>query len=347
MAENSIKNIAIFRTDRIGEVLLSTVAVSAVKKNYPGALITFVTSSYSKDIIEMQKDIARLIIAETSRKSVWFIEALRLALALRPGKFDMAIVLNPNKALHLACFLAGIPIRAGYNRKWPFLLTDTIEDERGSGEKHETEYTMDFLRKIGITVDPSAPALEPDGESKSFVGNFLKANLKQGRRIVAVHSGASNPAKMWPKKNYAELVKKLKAATNAEIVFIGDDKGAITAKEIIAISGEDVHNFCGKFTLKELAAFLMNTSVFIGSDTGPMHMAASLGVPVVAIFGRNIPGAGPKRWGPLGDGHTVLHRPPECDPCDDSSCRKGYLCLENIKPDDVLAAALKVLNGGA
>ena len=97
-------------------------------------------------------------------------------------------------------------------------------------------------------------------------------------------------------------------------------------------------NLSGKLTLKQLAAFFQRCALLISNDSGPVHIAAAVNTPCVVIFGRNIPGVGPKRWGPWGQGHTVLHKDPGCNPCLDRDCPYSFKCLTSITPEEVLTA---------
>jgi len=342
--KGSAKEIVILRTDRIGEVLLSTVAVSAIKERHPEARISFVTSKYSSPLLEGRKDIVEILTVDTFIGNNWILRTIRLAKVLRK-RFDTAIILNPHKMLHLACFLAGIPERAGYDRKWGFLLTKKIPDERDKGDKHETEYTMDLLKTIGVDVPVSRPRLFVDNKAEITIDDFfIQHGLDNGKGpMVVMHPGSSNPAKIWPEDKYVELIKKMKSRIECRIVMIGEDTSYDMAGRIIERTGMEVLNASSMFDLKELAAFLRRADLFIGSDTGPMHMAAALNIPIVAIFGRNVPGAGPVRWGPCGDGHVILHEPCDNDVCYDMACPFGYKCLENITAETVCAAASKIL----
>ena len=331
------KNIVILRTDRIGEVLLSTVAVDVLKEAYPDVSISFVTSEYSRPLVEGRDDVEEVLIACTGDRKGWLAEARRLGSQLKKKKFDTAIVLNPHKALHLACFLAGIPVRVGYDRKWGFLLNKKIKDKRDEGEKHEIEYTGDLLKLLGIDSAPQGPKLKIDPAAENKIKELM-ANVDTDKPVIAVHTGSSNPAKMWPSHNYAALIEKIKTELNCEIAVLGSEDEKLTAEAIIDISGIKAHDFAGKFDLKELAAFISKCDLFIGNDTGPMHMAAALGVPVIAIFGRNIPGVSPRRWGPWGKNNVVFHENPGCDPCYDSKCPYEYKCLKAVTVDAVFEA---------
>ncbi|MFH1846961.1 MAG: glycosyltransferase family 9 protein [Candidatus Omnitrophota bacterium] len=339
------KKIVIMRTDRIGEVLLATVAVDSIKKQYPGSEITFVTSDYSRDIIDGRENVRELITVDTFSKKGWLIKALRLACILRKKRFDIAIILNPHKILHFAAFLSGIPLRIGYKRKWGFLLNKTILDTRSSGEKHETEYTMELLKEIGVVPVFSEPRLPVFDSAERFIADiFLQNKINSKDLLVVVHPGSSNPIKMWGKDRYAELIKKIKLEINCTVVIIGSGKEFYLSEDIVKTAEVKAFNFSGMFDLKQLTAFLKNADVFIGNDTGSMHMAAALSVPVVAIFGRNIPGAGPVRWRPYGDKHAVIHKKTGCRDCSDQKCDYDRRCLRLVTVFDVYNAVKGIIN---
>ncbi len=341
---NSIKNIVIFRTDRIGEVLLSTVAADAITERHPGASVSFVTSEYSKPLVEGRNNIKKIITVDTFKKNNWFLRAVDLAILLRKSRFDAAIVLNPHKMLHLACFLAGIPDRIGYDRKWGFLLNRKIHDERERGEKHEIEYTMDLLRLTGIESGAPAPRLSVERKDKDVVEKLLaEKGVIPDRPLVVIHPGSSNPAKIWPRERYAELIRRLRKEAGCNVAVLGSREERDLTGGILKKSGTDVLDFTGILDLKELAALIKRSKLFIGNDTGPMHMAAALDIPVIAIFGRNMPGTGPTRWRPWGEKHVVFHEDPGCDPCYDAACPYDHRCLRAITVEEVFNAAKGML----
>ena len=338
------KNVVVIRTDRIGEVLLSTVAVDAIRSKYPEARISFVTSGYSRPLVEERGDIDEVMTADTSGRRGCITEALRLSLVLRKRRFDAAVVLNPHKTLHLACFLAGIPLRAGFDRKWGLFLNRKIKDERDKGLKHEVEYTLDLLRELGIRTIVSGPKLYPGDRAEAAVNRLMaERGVTEDRPLVAVHPGSSNPAKVWPGERYTELISRIAKKTNSRVVVLGSAEEAELAGKVAEGAGACVLNLAGKLDLKELAALLKRSTLFIGNDAGPMHMAAALGVPVIAIFGRNIPGVSPRRWRPRGDNHVVFHEDPGCEKCFDADCPHDRRCLRAVTVDAVFVVAKRML----
>ncbi len=322
-----IRRIVVLRTDRIGEVLLSVPVIEALHKRFPEAEIDFVTSAYSADIIKQRPDIARIILFDTFSAKTPLWSAFRLANKLRPKAFDMAVVLNPHKVLHLACFLSNIPVRAGFNRKWPFLLTHRAEDNRDKAMMHEVEYNLRFLRIIDIYTDNTAPSMPVSGRDSSFIKEALrKAGITDKDKIVALHPGSSSAKKIWPVENFKKIAKSLSEANAAFIVIIGDEHEKPLGRKIALSLRSNVFDMTGFFTLKQLAALLKRAELFITNDNGPMHISAAVGTKTIALFNKDSQGSSPKRWSPYGEGHIVFHKP-----------------LNQISPEEVARAALDAL----
>ncbi|MBN1405961.1 MAG: glycosyltransferase family 9 protein [Candidatus Omnitrophica bacterium] len=294
-----IKKIVIFRTDRIGEVLLSTVCIDIFKKHFSKSRISFVTSGYSKDIVCARKDTDEVFVFSTISKKSSFIGLLGLCRYLKRNKFDLAVILNPHKLLHAAVFLSGIKHRLGYDRKWGFCLNHKIEDLKHEAKKHEIEYTLDLLKAIGIEAAAVSPRMEVSDKDVSYTDGIIKQfQLNNGKPIVVICAGSSNPGKMWNKENFISLINRIKNEFNCNIVLIGSSAD----KQVNTQAALDL---TGVFTIGQLAAFFKKCRLFIGNDSGPMHIAAACGVSVVALFGKV---SSPVRWRPWGKGHIILHK---------------------------------------
>ncbi len=301
-----IKNIVIFRTDRIGEVLLSTVCIDALKRHFPQSHITFVTSHYAKDTVSGRDNIDEVFIFDTITKGNSFLKLIKLLSYLRKRRFDLAVVLNPHKILHLSCFLAGIKYRLGYDRKWPFCLTHKIEDRKHECKKHEIGYNLDLLKIIGVEEQIVPPHLAIFKEDLDYIDRLIKqTGLDNGKPIVSIHPGSSNPAKRWPKENFSLMIEKVKANLDCNVVLLGGKEDKKLVLDILSGCDQAALDLSSAFTIKQLAAFLKKCTLFIGNDAGPMHIAAAVGTSVIALFGK---ASSPTRWRPWGEGHIVLRK---------------------------------------
>jgi len=336
-----IGKIAVFRTDRIGEVLLATPVIEALKKRFPPAGISFVTSSYARDVVSERPDLEEIITFDTIERKVPLKEAFSLARNLKERGFDMAVVLNPHKILHLGIFLAGIRYRVGFNRKWGFLLNCSMDDTRDQGNRHEVNYNLRLLEVIGIRAKDIAPFINTSSRDEYYADGLLQqCSVDPGKNTIILHPGTSNPAKQWPIQNFRELAEKLASDGRFNVIVIGDRSEKKLCEVVVAGTSNKALNLAGLFTLKQLAALLKKADILVTNDNGPMHMAAAVGTKVIAIFGRSIPGVGPKRWGPFGQGHVVFHKDPGCDPCLDRDCKYEFKCLTSITPDHIFQAIL-------
>jgi ADP-heptose:LPS heptosyltransferase len=304
-----IRSIAILRTDRIGEVLLATPVIEALKKKFPKARISFVTSSYSIDIVFDRTDLSNIITFDTIPKSPPLIKAFTLADKLKRINCDMAIVLNPHKVLHLGVFLAGIKYRVGFDRKWGFLLNIKTKDTRGQAEMHEVAYNLRLLRLIDIYEENIPPFIPVLSKSSYYVSGLLEQSGITGRKkIIVVHPGSSNPSKMFPVDKFKAVIKLLVETGESDIVIIGSRDEKALALKLEEGFGSNVHNLSGLFTLRKLCALLKRADLFITNDNGPMHIAAAVGTKVLALFNKDAVGSNPLRWGPYGDKHTVIYK---------------------------------------
>lgn len=341
--KDRIHRILVIRTDRIGDVLLNIPAIRALKYSFNSSVAALVNPA-AKELLEGIPEIDEIISFDEERWNKNIFARLSLLRQLRKGRFDLAVILNPNKRFHILTYLAGIPLRLGYDRKWGFLLTHKIEDKKFQGQKHEVKYNLDLVRSIGADTDNQRIYIKIDEEEMHFIKELLlKYGIKDKDLIIAIHPYSSNPAKCWPKENYAFVEDELYSRFGAKVVIIGGARERSSAMKLISLSKYPPINLCGKLTLKQLAAFFQKCSMLISNDSGPVHIAAATGTPTVVIFGRNIPGVSPKRWGPWGSGHIVLHKDPGCRPCLDRDCPYDFRCLTSITPEEVLQAAQKQL----
>ncbi len=336
--------ILLTRTDRIGDVVLSTPAIKAMRDKFPASYIAFMVRPYAKDIVEGNPYLDEVIIYDKYGKQKSLFGTIKFAFELRKKKFDRAFMLHPTNRVHLISYLAGIPERIGYDRKLAIFLTKKIPHLKENGKKHELEYTLDLLNSTGIEAKDKelfVPIHEKDiGKIEKILEEY---HVGKNVPLVAVNPGASSVSKRWPAKNFASVCDSLAKKYKARILIVSNNKNTEFAK-VLAIGMEyEPVNLAGRTTVGELAAMLSKCRLFISNDSGPVHIACAVGVPVISIFGRKNPGLSPKRWGPTGEKSVVLHKDVGCDPCFAEACKIGFKCLEAITPAEVLKAAEELL----
>lgn len=341
-----MNNILIVRLDRIGDVVLSTPVFKAVRDAYPESHIAVMVRPYSREIVEGNPYINEVIVYDKKGPENSFAGNIKFIMGLRKKKFDAAIILHPTARTHLIAFLAGIPERIGYDKKMGFLLTRRIPHTKQFGLRHEIDYTLGLLRYIGIKPERHPLYMPVRKESEERIKDlFSRAGISDEDTVVAINPSASCPSKRWSAERFAKLSDVLADRYNAKIIILSDRSDKVFGDRTASFMAKPSLNLSGRTTVGELAGVLKRSKLFISNDSGPVHIACALGVPVVAIFGRSDRGLSPQRWGPSGEKDIVIHKNVGCEVCLAHNCNIGFRCLEAVSVEDVLQAAEKILGG--
>jgi heptosyltransferase-2 len=354
MTEN-IKKILIRGVNWIGDAVFITPAVRTIRKAFPDAHISLLVKPWVSDIFRNNPDINEIIIYEDRFSSL--PGKLKLARIIRKKGFHMAILLQNAFDAALIAWLAGIPERIGYSSDFrKALLTRPIDIKRKNLEQHQVFYYLDLLKEaFNIEPDSTEPSLYLGENEADDARTLLHGSLDLSAEtpLIGINPGAAyGPAKRWPHERYAELIEKIIRELNARVVLFGSKAEEEISRRIVSRilpPKSTFLNIAGRTTLRELAALISECDVFVTNDTGPMHMASALLVPVVAIFGST----DHKATGPFGEGHTIVTRNIPCSPCfkrecpeDKTGTREGYLrCMTAISTDDVFRAVQDTLRG--
>lgn len=316
-----LNRILFIRTDRLGETLLNLPAIAALRTGLPRASLTLLVHPDLQALMQGMSGVDE-VLAMPTNPGPWWRRAIRLARQLRPKRFDAVMVSNPKKELHVAVWLAGIPCRVGYGRKWGVLLTHRLTDGKALGRRHEVEYNLELVRALGVPAAPAAFRLTPSARDQQDAAQLLASHgVAETDPFIAVHPWSSNPGKEWPGERYRALVRSIAQRGGPRVVLIGGLEEQSRVPAILAAGGSAA-SLVGRLTLTQLAAVLRRAALLLSNDSGPVHLAASVGTPTVVLFGTRDPAAGPQRWGPWGEGHAVIWRP----------------TMDAISVDEVLAA---------
>ncbi len=329
--------ILIVRLDRIGDVVLSTPVFHAVRAAYPKSHIAVMVQPHAEDLVKGSPDINEVILYHKDggvAKNISFINDLR------NKRFDLAIILHPTTRTHALMRLAGIRERVGYDKKWGFLLTKRIPHTKESGQKHESEYSLDMLRHIGIEVKERDLFVPIQGDSeKRIEALFLEHGIVASDRVVVVHPGASCASKRWGAQRFAEVSDRLVRDSKAKIIIIAGPQDYSFGNDVASKMKEKNIDLSAKTSVGDIASILKRSKLFISNDSGPVHIASALKIPAIVIFGRSDAGLSPKRWGPIGKNNKVFHKNIGCGICLAHNCEKGFKCLESVTVDEVADAA--------
>lgn len=299
-----LKKILVVRNDRFGEFLLNIPALRALKDAFPGVWIIAVVDPAVKELAGCISFIDEII--EWAPKGHSLSAKFRLVGSLKKKDIDAAVMFCPSKDFNLFTYLAGIPVRAGYDRKLGFLLTHKIEDRKHLAQKHEVEYNLELAGLIGAGAADTALSLSVPDTADNKIGNYLSAGERVN--LVALHPWTSDPVKEWPLKNFSELAERLLKEPDIKVVVVGARQDSGRSAQAFAGLGENLIDLTGKTTLVQLALVLKKCRLLISADSGPVHLSSAVGTPVIALFRNDLPGKGPVRWGPRGSGHIVIEK---------------------------------------
>jgi len=319
----TFQNILIVRTDRIGDVVLTTPAIKALRQAYPAARISVLVTSATYDLLNGNPYIDEILVDDREGDNKNLFGFIRLIKEIRLKHFDLAIIFHTKRRYNLACFMAGIPYRLGYkNNKFGFLLTIPLKDERSLGQKHEAEYCTDVLKAIGIENNDLDIFVPLQKESEEWMANWMLENNLKFNEFIVIHPGASDPTKCWPAVNFSRLMDSLVERFSFKIVLIGAPATIPLAEDILRQSRNSSQflNLTGKTSLAQMVSLLRRSRLLISNDSGPVHVAAGVGASVISLFMRDQPGINAERWKPLGPKSYIL----------DNKLKPGIISVDNV-----------------
>ncbi len=303
-----MNNILIVRTDRLGDVLLTTPVSTALRAMFPGAKISWLVRSYTAPLLEHNPDVDEVLLDRGE-------SAGRLADRIRNERFDAAIVAYPRWRIVLALWLARVPLRVGpANKAYCILLNKRILQRRSKGNKHEADYNLELLAPLGAPFRRYPMRYVATDAERIAARRVLEAKGISGAKpVVILHPGSGGSSARWPLGHFMELGDRLLAAGCGLVVTGGpgeEHEGAMTA----GMRRPPVFIPAGSVSIRELAAILSWADLVVANSTGPLHLAVALGVPTVSIYSP-LPTRHPSRWGPYpayvegNDLHRVLLAP--------------------------------------
>lgn len=324
----------------LGDVLLTTAAVRAVALAWPDARLDYLVGSAAAAGLAHSARLSRLIDAPAGVGAY-----LRLVRQLRRDHYDVALVFDRAPQWSLLALVAGIPVRAGFDSRWRGLgLTHRVTPHAG---QHEAELAAGVVRSLGLPVADLREEYQPSAAGRARAAALL-ATLPPGPRVVlhpggGVNSGMTLLAKRWPAPRFAALIDLLAAAGAMPILVGGVTDRAVVDAVLAALpSRVTATDLAGRLDLDAHAALAVACDLYIGHDSGPTHLAAAAGAPVVAIFGPTDPGV----YAPLGDHVRVVWRGARQDLALDLRDRHAdEAAILAVTVDDVWLAAVELLPG--
>lgn len=331
--------ILFIRIDRLGDMVLSTPAIRAIKDKYPSSELCVLAAPVPAGLIECDPRVNKIYLWEPGKGVAALLRVIR---ELRHAGFDLAIDphFGPELKTAIIAFLSGASFRAGYDIQGRGIFFN-IRTREDFGRAHFVEEAFGVLKAAGIGARTGGPELFFPPGAETEASRVLEQSGVEGKDLlIAVHPGGYYPSQRWPAERFARVIKALIAAHKARIMLIGSSSEAGVVEAVIAGLDEPGKNKVFKAVdLKPgtLCALIRRSRLFIGNNSGPLHMAAALKVPSVSTMGPT----DPVKWAPLGADQVVLRTNLPCAGCGKGSCRDG--CMLDITVSAVLAAAGKYI----
>lgn len=356
-AWQAARRILAVRLDNLGDVLVTTPAIHALKTALPAAEVTLLAGPVGAQAGRLNPDVADVVVYEAPWVDPWQRlpqdsrrEEAMLAV-LRAGRFDAAAIFtsfrqSPLPAAYL-CYLADIPLRLAASIDAPGSLL-TTRHRHPNRPMHEVERGLDLVRAVGIPPAATDLVLRPPAATRRRMAAWLATAGAEGRgrtgpRVV-VHPGCSMPARTAPPEQFAEIVAGLVARMDATVVLTGAAGERALVEQVAALVPAEhraaVVPAAGRFAFDELCALIAAADLVVTNNTGPMHVAAAVKTPVIALFALTNP---PEQWGPWRVPHRLLFHDVPCRLCYSRVCPYDQACLRRVSSAEVLAAATELL----
>lgn len=339
-----IKRILVIRLDHIGDLLFATPVFRAIKAAYPKVRLDVLIGRQNKDIVKNNPFVDEIMTYDApwfKRKNGRLIklrEFIRLAKVLRREKYDIGIDLRGDLRHIILMSLAVIRYKIGYGITGGGFLLD--KEVTYNSQTHQLEHNLDLLEAIGIeSVHKESEFFIPD-EYKNFAEEFYAKNgLRTEDFVVCIHLGAGYPSKRWLPKKWAQLIDRLAQEFKAKVVIIGTKEDKTLSGNIKEMIRGKAIDAIGKTSLGELATLLKRANLFIGTDSGPSHVASAVNTPSIILYsGTN----DAKQWAPLGKKVIIIQKDVPCKGCERLKCANN-ICMDLITVDEVMEAVEDVL----
>ena len=340
--KTNIPKILLIKLGAVGELLMASPFFDQLRKHFPHSEIILVVGRLSCAAVEHNPNINRLILADDLEFYHGGVigrtfEFFRLIRKLSKEGFDLSFVLQRDWPFRLLSCLAGVPVRVGFGRgRKDFFLTHSTFTHQ---TQNESESYLDLLRKMDIPAVFKKTFYYLSDEEKGFLDLFLERySVANGEEVVAVAPGGGEstkrtmPTKRWPVQSYIELVQRLQNERSCRVILVGGPGDRKITNRITQACPDCLD--ATDLSFGDMASIFRRCDLFIGNDSAPHHIAASMGIPCIGIFGPT----DPHQWAPLDKNSSVIINPVECHPCliDETFPRCSHIrCLTSINVGDV------------
>lgn len=339
-SQETFCRILVIRFRFIGDVLLTTPALQALRRRFPQCYLAMLTDAAAAEVVEGHPALNEVIVfKQTGHERGWerWRRYWHLMRYIRRQRFDLVFNLQPGDRGGLVAWWSGARWRVGYDRPGERMFFYNVKAPYNTGARYRVEHVLDALRAVGIEADATPPSLGLTAADRAAADAYDDGH----RPLIILHPGRPDTRKTWLDERFAELADALIAQHGARVVFAGAPSEVARVQRIAAAMRHPSESVAAKLTLKGLAALMERADLFIGIDSAPLHLAAAVGTPSVALFGFS----NPVEWNPPGAQHIAIHKPLSHHPCcPPHCCAVGQRpCMKNIAVADVREAAERLL----
>ena len=315
---------------------MTTPALKAVRESFPNAKITVVANPLVAKLFEFHPDCDRVVIFDKTGAHKGALGFWRFCQGLRRERFDIAILFQNAIEAAFMAFLAGVPCRMGYATDGRhLLLTHPVAIGEEERRLHHTDYYLKMLEAQQIRCSEKAQVLALRDEEKVWASEQLPDGP-----VATINPGAAyGSAKRWFPERFAAVGDYLAETCGITVVLTGGPAEMEIGRDIADAMKKPPLNMIGQTSVRQMMALLASSSLLVTNDSGPMHVGAALGVPLVAIFGPT----DHKTTAPFGTRWELVRRPADCAPCLLRQCPTDHRCMTAVTVDDVVAAIRSVL----
>jgi lipopolysaccharide heptosyltransferase II len=320
-----IQKILIIKLRAIGDVVLSTIVIRNLRLAFPDAQIDFLKEKPSRDIIEGNPDINNVLVFDGKKQN-----GFGLIWNVRQSNYDLVIDLFGNPRSALVTYFSGAQYRVGYRFGWREKCYNIVVEPRG-GEVHNTSFNIDALKALDIEVTDYKIRIPVDDNDEKLAFRFWIESGLNDSFVVALNAAGGWYTKRWGIPKYAELADMIAEQHQAKILLLWGPGERDDAERLATLMSSKAV-LIPETTLKQLAAILQRCFLMITNDSGPMHIAAAVGTPTVAIFGPT----NPMLQGPYGNQSVIVRNERlGCLGCNYTKCQIGNPCMEELSVDEV------------
>jgi len=336
----AVKKILLIRLRRIGDVAMTTPALVLLRNHFPTASISYIVEAPSSQLLEQHPALDEII---TIPRHPGNKEFFTLIQKLRRQHYDVVFDLHGGPRAFLLTLLSGAGLKVGYKIKYKHIFYNIKRPRRPEqGYYHSVENHVNLVKTLGFVSEniPSLTLAPPQKQQQQKIADFISDNALDQKKIICLHIGAGNRFRNWGLENLERLLTLLEQELNTVVVLIGAEEDGAAAEKLLKRPEAGVYSLVGKIDLQELQALMYRSALFIGPDSGPMHIAAAVQIPIIAFFGPTLPA----HFAPWKAHAVILEKEFACRPCRQTECiYSDYRCLMNITPEEVYKASLAVL----